>query len=391
MCQLSSPSPFAQDLQEKLTNRGIFSENPQLHSFCGRYRYILVSSTSVLNKIHSTRRSLVEVFRRREMGKLNVKVLVFGSAVFAVAAQAPTVPKVMPVSGDTEFVHDPSLIKEGETWYLFSTAAGPNHQGEIPVRCSKDLRAWKKCGSVLEHIPDWIVKESPLTRNLWAPDISFFNGEYHLYYAFSVFGRNTSGIALLTNRTLDRRSRYFHWKDSGLVLKSREEDNFNAIDPNVVLDEKGHAWLAFGSFWDGIKMRRLDDRTGKLSSSDTTLYSLARRKRPDNTPPNPAGLPGNWQAIEGPFITHHGPYYYLFDSFDLCCRGTKSTYKIMVGRSHDVTGPYTDQNGMPMLEGGGTPVLVGNDRWLGPGGQSIRMGAGHGLGHDHDVMVFHAY
>ena len=336
----------------------------------------------MLNKIHLKRLGLIALC------KLNVKALIFGSAVFAVMAQAPTVPQVMPVSGDTEFVHDPSLIKEGETWYLFSTGTGPNHQGEIPLRCSNDLRAWKKCGSVLEHIPDWIVKESPMTRNLWAPDISFFNGEYHLYYAFSVFGRNTSGIALLTNRTLDRRSRYFHWKDSGLVLKSREVDNFNAIDPNVVLDEKGHAWLAFGSFWDGIKMRRLDDRIGKLSTSDTKLYSLARRKRPDDAPPNPAGLPGNWQAIEAPFIVHHGPYYYLFVSFDLCCRGTKSTYKIMVGRSHEVTGPYADENGIPMLEGGGTPVLVGNDRWLGPGGQSIRMDTEHD---DHDVIVFHAY
>lgn len=340
--------------------------------------------------MHTKRWRLIELFRRRGTRKL-CRVLILGAAIFAVAAQVPKAPEIIPVSGDTEFVHDPSLIKEGETWYLFSTAAGPDHHGEIPVRCSKDLRVWQKCGSVLEHIPDWIVKQSPLTKNLWAPDISFFNGEYHLYYAFSVFGKNTSGIALLTNSTLNSGSRNFFWKDGGLVLKSQEEDNFNAIDPNVVLDEKGRAWLAFGSFWDGIKMRRLDDQTGKLSSSDTKLYSLARRKRPDNIPPNPPGLPGNWQAIEAPFIVHHGRYYYLFVSFDLCCRGTKSTYKIMVGRSPEVTGPYTDENGVPMLEGGGTPVLVGNDRWLGPGGQSIRMGTEHGLRDDHDVIVFHAY
>jgi len=327
------------------------------------------------------------MLRWRGTRKLYVPILLFMCTVFSGAAQPPTVPEVIPVSGDTEFVHDPSLIKEGKNWYLFSTGAGPSQQGEIPVRCSKDLYVWTKCASVLEHIPAWIVKESPLTRNLWAPDVSFFGGEYHLYYAFSVFGKNTSGIAMLTNRTLDRRSRHFSWKDCGLVLKSEEGDNFNAIDPNVVLDEKGHAWLAFGSFWDGIKMRRLDEETGKLSTSDTKLYALARRKRPDNTPPNPAGLPGNWQAIEAPFIVHHGPYYYLFVSFDLCCRGTKSTYKIMVGRSREVTGPYTDEHGMPMLEGGGTPVLAGNDRWLGPGGQSIRLGTKH----NDDLMVFHAY
>ena len=344
----------------------------------------------MLNKIQTKRPLLIELLRRRGTSKL-CSVLILCAAIFAVAAQAPKAPEIIPVSGDTEFVHDPSLIKEAETWYLFSTAAGPDHQGELPVHCSKDLRVWQKCGSVLERIPDWIVKQSPSTRNLWAPDISFLNGEYRLYYAFSVFGKNTSGIALLTNNTLDSRSRNFSWKDRGLVFKSQEEDNFNAIDPNVVLDEKGRAWLAFGSFWDGIKMRRLDDKTGKLASSDTKLYSLARRKRPDNVPPNPPGLPGNWQAIEAPFIVHHGPYYYLFVSFDLCCRGTKSTYKVMVGRSREVTGPYSDENGIAMLAGGGSPVLVGNDRWLGPGGQSIRMGTEHGLGDDHDVIVFHAY
>jgi len=323
--------------------------------------------------------------------RFNVPIPIFLAAVFAFAVQPPTIPDPIPVSGDTEFVHDPSLIKEGDTWYVFSTGAGPSHEGEIPLRCSKNLREWKGCGNVLERIPDWVLKESPSTKNLWAPDISFFNGEYHLYYAFSVFGKNTSGIALLTNKTVDPKSPRFHWKDCGLVLESREQENFNAIDPNLVLDEQGHAWLAFGSFWDGIKMLSIDNQSGKPSKFDAKLYSLARRKRPDNSPPNPPGLPANWQAIEAPFIVRHGSYFYLFVSFDLCCRGTKSTYKTMVGRSRTVTGPYIDAKGTPMLEGGGTPVLLGNRRWLGPGGQSIRMGNDHGLGDNQDVIVFHAY
>lgn len=299
--------------------------------------------------------------------------------------------KAIAVAGDTEYVHDPSLIKDGNSWYVFGTATGPNRDGELPVRCSGDLQQWTRCGSVFATIPDWIKKESPHTKELWAPDISYFNGEYHLYYAFSVFGKNTSGIALATNKTLDAKSSKFHWEDRGLILLSREQDAFNAIDPNLVLDGKGGVWLAFGSFWDGIKMRRIDPKSGKLSTEDTQLYSLARRKRPPNPPPNPPGLPGNWQAIEAPFIVHHDGYFYLFVSFDLCCRGTKSNYKTMVGRSKHVTGPYVDSDGTPMLEGGGTPLLVGNTRWVGPGGESIRMGADHGLGDDNDIIVFHAY
>jgi arabinan endo-1,5-alpha-L-arabinosidase len=294
-------------------------------------------------------------------------------------------PQVVKVEGDAEYTHDPSIAKDGDTWYLFGTANGPARGGELPIRCSQDLHIWKMCGYVFDKIPQWIRKESPETKELWAPDISYFNGEYHLYYAFSAFGKNTSGIALLTTKTLNPKSPAFHWEDRGLVLQSRMEDDFNAIDPNLVVDEKGQAWLAFGSFWSGIKMRRIDPKTGLLSSEDSTLYSLASRKRPENPPPNPPGLPGDWQAIEAPFIIHHGDYYFLFVSFDLCCRGIKSNYKTMVGRSRSVTGPYLDAEGKPMLDGGGTPLLVGNSRWLGPGGESLLQQK------DGDIIVFHAY
>jgi arabinan endo-1,5-alpha-L-arabinosidase len=311
----------------------------------------------------------------------SVAVLLLASALGAGADS----PQALKLEGDVQFTHDPSIAKDGDTWYLFATANGPVRQGELPIRCSKDLHTWKSCGYVFDKIPDWILKQSPKTRELWAPDISYFNGEFHLYYAFSVFGKNTSGIALLTNKTLNPASPDFHWVDKGLVLLSRLEDDFNAIDPNLVVDEKGRPWLSFGSFWSGIKMRQIDAKTGLLSSADTKLYSLASRKRPENPPPNPPGLPGNWQAIEAPFIVRHGDYFYLFVSFDLCCRGTKSNYKTMVGRSRSVTGPYVDASGTPMLEGGGTALLLGNSRWLGPGGESVL------LQKDGDIIVFHAY
>jgi arabinan endo-1,5-alpha-L-arabinosidase len=293
-------------------------------------------------------------------------------------------PKAFQLEGEVAGTHDPSIIKDGNTWYLFATTMGRYPQGQLPIRCSQNLHLWKRCGFVLKQIPAWIRKESPKTRNLWAPDISFFHGEYHLYYAFSVFGKNTSGIALLTNKTLDPKSPNFRWVDQGLVLRSTEQDDFNAIDPNFVLDAKGHGWLAFGSFWSGIKMRRIDLKTGKLDPRDKKLYSLATRARPKNPAPAPPGLPPNWEAIEAPFVVHHGGYYYLFVSWDLCCRGTKSTYKTMVGRSRKVTGPYVDASGKPMLDGGGTLLLAGNHRWVGPGGESILMQKSE------DIMVFHA-
>jgi len=275
-------------------------------------------------------------------------------------------PQALKLEGDVEYTHDPSIIKDGDTWYVFGTNNGPERSGELPIRCSQDLHYWKRCGYVFQSIPEWIKKESPQTKELWAPDPSYFNGEFHIYYAFSVFGRNTSGIALVTNKTLNPKSPDFQWVDRGLVLRSKLEDDFNAIDPNLVVDDQGHAWLSFGSFWSGIKMRRIDPKTGLLSGEDTKLYSLATRKRPANPPPNPPGLPGDWQAVEAPNIVHHDGYYYLFVSWDLCCRGTKSNYKTM-------------------LEGGGTPLLVGNKRWIGPGGESVLAQK------DGDIIVYHAY
>lgn len=301
------------------------------------------------------------------------------------AQTGPAKPQAYKLEGDIEGTHDPSIIKDSDTWYLFGTVTEKAPEGQLPIRCSKDLQHWKRCGYVLKSVPDWIQKVSPETKDLWAPDPSYFNGLYHIYYAYSSFGKNTSGIALLTNKTLNRASPDFKWVDEGVVLVSRVEDDFNAIDPNLAFDADGHAWLSFGSFWSGIKMRRIDPKTGKLSTDDTNLYSLATRERPANPPPNPPGLPGDWQAVEAPVIVHHGDYYYLFVSFDLCCRGVKSNYRTMVGRSRNITGPYIDAAGTPMLRGGGTQLLGGNSRWLGPGGESVL------LQPEGDIIVFHAY
>ena len=306
---------------------------------------------------------------------------------FEAKVRAADQPHTIPVVGDVVGAHDPSIIKDGDTWYLFTTTP-PNTKtpDQFPIRCSSDLVNWKLCGHVFSDIPAWIKDDSPKTRELWAPDISYFDGQFHLYYAYSSFGSNVSGIALLTNQTLDPQSPDYHWVDEGLVLKSKGEDDFNAIDPNLVLDAKGQAWLAFGSFWSGIKKRKLDRKTGKLSTGDTTLYSLATRAKPELFDPPPPGLPPNYEAIEAAFIVHHDKYYYLFVSWDLCCRGTKSTYRTMVGRAKAVTGPYLGADGKKMMDGAATPLLSANQKWLCPGGESVLLQKD-----GDDIIVFHAY
>lgn len=293
--------------------------------------------------------------------------VVIGGVV--VVGQDAGASRAFELRGDIRHVHDPSVIREGDTYYLFSTRAG------LSVRCSQDLVRWRLCGDVFAHLPQWAVEDVPGLRGLWAPDVSYFNGKFHLYYSASTFGKNRSSIGLATNRTLDPASEHFRWEDQGKVVGSRQTDDWNAIDPNVVLDEWGRPWLSFGSFWGGIKMRRLDPATGKLSAEDPQLYSLAARLRSKE-------LPG---AVEAPVIVRKNGYYYLFVSFDFCCRGKESTYNIRVGRSRRVTGPYADRAGRLMTEGGGTLLLEGGGRWRGPGHCAVLQDAAG------ERLVYHAY
>jgi arabinan endo-1,5-alpha-L-arabinosidase len=278
---------------------------------------------------------------------------------------------VLALEGDVSPVHDPTIVRAGDGYRVF--ASNRFRDKLLPMLCSPDLERWSLCGNVFDGVPEWALRDVPGTRGIWAPDVSYVRGGYRLYYSVSTFGKNRSVIGLATNRTLDPGSPDYRWVDEGKVVESTADDDWNAIDPNLVVDEDDRHWLAWGSFWDGIKMRRVDPATGKLDASDPRLHSLASR-RPLRPP-----------AIEAPSIVRRGGYYYLFVSFDLCCRGKESTYKIVVGRSREITGPYADREGTPMMEGGGSLVLAGTPSWPGVGHQAVLADAGS------DYLVFHAY
>lgn len=137
------------------------------------------------------------------------------------------------LAGDLTPVHDPCIIKQGDTYHLFCTGQAHDPTGLLPWRTSKDLVNWTLNGRVFDEIPKWAQAAVPGTRGTWAPDIAYFNGRYHLYYSCSTFGSNHSVIGLVTNPTLDRSSKDFKWEDRGLVVKSERDDDFNAIDSNL--------------------------------------------------------------------------------------------------------------------------------------------------------------
>jgi arabinan endo-1,5-alpha-L-arabinosidase len=279
-------------------------------------------------------------------------------------------------SSSSPFVHDPVVIRQGDTYYLFGTGQG------IDVHSSKDLKTWRDEPRVFDRAPDWTFATVPgFQGHIWAPDISEHNGTYYLYYTISLGGKITSAIGVASNKTLDRGSPDFKWVDHGAVLQSvAGRDLWNAIDPQLIIDEKGTPWLAFGSFWSGLKLVKLQADLLRVAEPQE-WHSIAKRERSvlrEDTDPEPA-------AIEAPFIFKHDQYYYLFVSWDYCCRGVNSTYKIMIGRSKNATGPYLDKDDRDMAKGGGSLVLQGNRRWPGVGHNSAYRFDGK------DYLVFHAY
>jgi arabinan endo-1,5-alpha-L-arabinosidase len=282
------------------------------------------------------------------------------------------------LTGDTLPVLDPSIIHQGSTWYAFSTdVAGFASIGSLPIHCSQDKVNWALCGSIFpQGIPAWIRHQVPGVVGLWAPDVSYFNGEYHVYYNASVLYSQRTIIALVTNKTLDPLEPDYKWVDRGVVLASKDGDDFNALDPNILVDSGGSVWLTYGSYWTGIKQRQIDPSTGKLTASNATRYDLATRP----------GVPDD--AIEGASLVHRGSYYYLFVSVDHCCEQTvdEDDYKQAVGRSSSPHGPFVDQAGTPMMKGGGTVLLKGNSAWNAPGGGTAYLDASNG----DSLIVFHA-
>lgn len=270
--------------------------------------------------------------------------------------------------------HDPVMIREGDTYYLFATGG---HY--IQAKTSPDMVTWQDAGSVLDAIPDWALEAVPGTKGMWAPDISYVDGQYRLYYSISTFGSNRSAIGLATSPTLDRTAPGYGWTDQGLVVQSTPEDDFNAIDPNLVVDAEGGQWLSLGSFWTGIKLFRLDSATGKPAPG-AEPYAIARRPAPDGGP----------APVEAPFIFRHGGWYWMFVSYDYCCKGVNSTYYTVAARSREITGPYLGRDGSKMMEGGGTILLRADlqekERFRGPGHPGVFT--------DRDgttYVVYHAY
>jgi len=256
------------------------------------------------------------------------------------AAYEGTRPTPLTLSGSLS-AHDPAALVAGGTIYLAATG--------LVAKTSPDLKTWQ-AGATPLALPDW-ARTATGAKDLWAPDLASFGGAYHLYYSASTFGSNKSCIGQATRADLAAGA----WTDQGMVVCSNAggtKDDWNAIDPNIVLDEAGTPWMVFGSFWSGIKAVKLD-ASGRRA--DNEMHAIANHAD---------------GGIEGAWVFRRCGLYYLFVSWGACCNGAYD-YNIRVGRAPAITGPYVDKAGSPMLSGGGTQLVKGDASWVAPGHNAV--------------------
>ncbi|MBR0551924.1 family 43 glycosylhydrolase [Stakelama marina] len=262
-------------------------------------------------------------------------------------------------------VHDPDLIQDtsGKIW-LYGT--------HNTLATSTDGQHFTSTGSpiISPDFPWWASKNTTWQgrTDIWAPSILHANGIYYLYYSIPIYQTpsdpttNQGAQALIALATST--SPNGPWADAGKIIESCGDaagctTTFNAIDPAPFIDANGRWWMSFGSWQDGIHVLELDPATGLRLHPDATPVSIAARG---------AGEEGSFIL---PRVVNGKQWYYYFASINPCC-SADSTYRVVMGRSENPTGPYLDRGGLDLRDGGGTILVSTHDYVVGPGGESVR-------------------
>lgn len=233
---------------------------------------------------------------------------------------------------------DPSIIRVGEIFYAYGTEDNWGEEGGyhlVPVIRSTDLVHWEMVGNSMQKKPDWKAR-----GGIWAPDVTQAGDEFWMYYSFSTWGDPNPGVGLAIAERPEG-----PFVDQGPVFTSEEIGVANSIDP-FYWEENERKYLVWGSFH-GLFLTELSADGRKSVGTKTQLA-------------------GN--HLEAAYIHVRDGYYYLFGSAGTCCEGEKSTYRVLVGRSRSLVGPYLDADGNDLLNGkSGELVLMGSAAVAGPG------------------------
>lgn len=299
-------------------------------------------------------------------------LLASAAALLPVTQSAPTFDSRAsnypePLSGTSNVdIRDPTILYNRELAKWVVAGTGPN----IPIWTSPSLNGpWSQSDGGVLSGPSKIQlagRDGP-----WAPDMTYINGQYYVWYSVSSFSTQKSAIGVAVSNTGKPNS----FTDYGQQIGTRDGDAPNALDPSLV---PGGKYLTYGSYFGGIYLARLQS-PGSVDNSSLPGIHIGG---------------GDGRPTEGSIIYPKNGAYYLIVSQGQCCNfdqnnlpayGT-SEYRVLVGRSYNVEGPYYDKQGQKMTErGAGTTLLSSFDHYYAPGGQSVYYDEMTGR----DVMVFH--
>lgn len=263
-------------------------------------------------------------------------------------------------------VADPTVIRTDEGFYLYATQTNSYW---IPIYFSKDLVNWKFKRSAFRKATRPTEDVLPGGGAFWAPEIRYINGKYVLYFSWAKWGDGS--ISYTAVATSDSPVGDFL---NAKPLLITDDFGSNCID-QFYYEEDGKKYMFVGSF-NGIYVTELTDD------------GLSVKRGADGKPVLKKQVCG--RAFEGTNIYKKGKYYYLFASINNCCpnNGMDSKYKVVVGRSENLLGPYVDRKGKDMLDNSWELVLEGDgETFFGPGHNSIIIPDDAGT----DWMIYHSY
>ena len=214
---------------------------------------------------------------------------------------------------------DPEVLKDGDTYYAYSTSSG---HGRVPyATASSPDGPWTIEGDALPDKPAWTGD-----GGFWAPDVSRrSDGKYLMYFTGpdTSSGRMCLGAALADSPA----GPFVATSDTPLVCNPDEGGD---IDPSSFVDADGTRYLLYKNDGNAVGQPAVI-WLQRTEADGTTLVG-------DRTELLRNDLPSEDGVIEAPVLVRRNSQYVLFYSAGVY---TTDNYHTGFATSASLTGPYT--------------------------------------------------